>query len=170
LVEETKWRTASDDEPQMQGVTEVVAAKYYLRTIVMHRGLGFIVTIALPGAHDPTLQKVQAIHNICDLMAGANPYNIPIEIQSGATNIKSYSFTLPNGDRMVALWTDGVAVDEDPGISSTLTLPGFAGWNATGIDVLNSFEQKLITSNENGNLVIRDLLIKDYPIIIRLAK
>jgi hypothetical protein len=61
-------------------------------------------------------------------------------------------------------------MDDDPGIPSTITIPGFVGWNASGIDILNGFEQKLITSDENGNLVIRDLLVKDYPIIIRLSK
>ena len=37
-----------------------------------------------------------------------------------------------------------------------------------GIDVLNGFEQELIAETENGNLVVRDLLVKDYPIILRL--
>ena len=32
------------------------------------------------------------------------------------------------------------------------------------------FEQELIASEENGNLVIRDLVVKDYPIILRLAQ
>jgi hypothetical protein len=39
-----------------------------------------------------------------------------------------------------------------------------------GIDVLNGFEQELVTETENGNLVIRNLLIKDYPIIIRISQ
>jgi hypothetical protein len=38
------------------------------------------------------------------------------------------------------------------------------------MDVLYGFEQPLITSSENGNLVIRDLLIKDYPIILRITE
>jgi hypothetical protein len=63
-----------------------------------------------------------------------------------------------------------MTVDYDPGIPSTLTIPGFADWNATGIDVLNGFEQELISTSEDGNLVIRDFLLKDYPIIIRLSK
>jgi hypothetical protein len=110
------------------------------------------------------------VRNISTLMAGANPINLPVEIQSEASNIKTYSFSLPNGDQLVASWTDGVAVDDDPGIPSTITISGFSGWNATGIDVLTGLEQELISNNENGNLVIHDLLIKDYPIIIRLSK
>jgi hypothetical protein len=37
-----------------------------------------------------------------------------------------------------------------------------------GIDVLNGPEQEMIFETENGNLVIRDLLVRDYPIILRL--
>ena len=38
-----------------------------------------------------------------------------------------------------------------------------------GIDVLYGFEQELIAETENGNLVIGNLLVKDYPIILRLT-
>ena len=37
-----------------------------------------------------------------------------------------------------------------------------------GIDVLNSFEQELVTSIEDGNLVIENLLVEDYPIILHV--
>ena len=39
----------------------------------------------------------------------------------------------------------------------------------TAIDVVNGFERQLVATVENGNLVIRDLLVKDYPIILRFA-
>ena len=81
-----------------------------------------------------------------------------------------FTFTGSDGSKLIALWTDGVAVNVGPGISSTITIPGFADWEATGIDVLNGFEQELISTNENANLTIHDLLVKDYPIIIRLSK
>jgi len=38
-----------------------------------------------------------------------------------------------------------------------------------GIDVLNGFEQQLIASDEDGNLVLHKLLVKDYPTILRLT-
>jgi len=80
----------------------------------------------------------------------------------------SFGFSLPNGDRLFALWTDGVAVDDDPGVPSTLTFPGTSAQKVIGIDVLHGFEQELIIENENGDLVIHNFLIKDYPIILRL--
>ncbi|MFQ6100508.1 MAG: hypothetical protein ACE5OS_04660 [Anaerolineae bacterium] len=38
-----------------------------------------------------------------------------------------------------------------------------------GIDVLEGFEQQLVTSIEDRNPAIRNLLVKDYPIILRLT-
>jgi len=70
--------------------------------------------------------------------------------------------------RMFALWTNGVAVEDDPGVNSTLTFAGTSAQKVIGIDVLHGFEQELIFVIENGNLEIRDFLIKDYPIILRL--
>ena len=51
----------------------------------------------------------------------------------------------------------------------TVSLPGLAGYWATGIDMLYGFEQKLITSDEDESLGIGDLMVKDYPIILRLS-
>ena len=54
-------------------------------------------------------------------------------------------------------------------MSATLTLPGLTAQHVIGMDVLNGFEQQLVTSDENRNLVGRNLLVKDYPIIIRFT-
>ena len=107
--------------------------------------------------------------NLCTAVAGAEPVNLPIEIQSAATNIVSYTFSLPDGDYLVALWTDGIAVEDDPGIETTLTIPCLSASKVTCIDILNGFEQELISETENGDLVINNLLVKDYPIIILLS-
>ncbi len=80
--------------------------------------------------------------------------------------MRYYSFSLPNGDKLIALWIDGEAVDYYPGINTTVTLPDFVAQRVVGIDVLYGFEQELITSTEDGNTVIHNLLVKDYPIIL----
>jgi hypothetical protein len=100
-------------------------------------------------------------------MAGAAAADLPVVIESAAINIKHYGFALPNGDKLLAPWTDGAAVEEDPGVTTTLTLPGLSGQRITGIDVLNGFQQEMITEVENDSLVIRNLMVKDYPIILR---
>ena len=84
--------------------------------------------------------------------------------------IASYGFNLPNGDSLFAVWNDGVAIDYDPGVPSTLTFPDTSAQKVIGVDVLHGFEQELINEMVNGNLVIRNFLIKDYPIILRLIR
>ena len=111
-----------------------------------------------------------AVNNLATVLAGNTPLNLPVEVQTTAAYTRSYGFSLPNGDRLLAVWNDGVAVDDDSGISTTIMIPDVASWTATGIDVLSGIEQELVPDSETGSLVIRDFLLKDYPIIIRLSK
>jgi hypothetical protein len=92
-----------------------------------------------------------------------------VRIETEATDVTSYEFALPNGDRLLAVWRDGVASDGDPGIPTTLTIAGERAKRAIGIDVLNGFQQDLITVKGATTLVIDGLLIEDYPVFIRLT-
>lgn len=168
---EITWWTESEPGAKDWGIwySDIAAAKYHARSIVMHLGVNVSVTNnSTPSAYLSRRFADTAISNLCNIMAGAKVTNLPIEIEIEATNVMSYSFSLSNGDYLVALWTDGVAVDNDPGISATLTLPNLFADEVVGIDVLYSFEQQINATMENGNLVVRDLLVKDYPIILRL--
>ena len=113
--------------------------------------------------------KMSVITGLCTLMADAEPVSLSVEIQSEATSIRSYSFSLPSGDKLVALWRDGVAAEDDSGVKATLAISGLSPREVAGIDVLNGFEQEMITSIEGAKLLIRDLLIKDYPVLFRLT-
>ena len=147
--------------------TDLLAAKYFARGMVMELGMG--VGVGLGG--DPTRKPWSrpTIRNLNTVMAGNKPLELGVEIESAATNIMSFGFSLSNGDRLFALWTNGVAVDDDHGVIATLTFHGTSAQKVIGIDVLHSFEQELIPEMENGSLVIRNFLIKDYPIILRLV-
>jgi hypothetical protein len=113
---------------------------------------------------------VEVVQNLSTTMAGTKPESLALTIQSEAKNMATYAFQADNEVRLIALWTDGIAVDDDPGVPATLVTSGFANWNASAIDILHGFEQPLVTSSENGDLIISNLSIKDYPIIIRLSK
>ncbi len=169
IADELNWRSPLVPHPTEPGVySQTACAKYFARGIV--RNLGMDVTVGVGGISSVRPIHYSTVQNLCTIMAGTEPLDLPAEIESEATNIRSYSFSLPNGDRLLALWTDGVAVDDDPGINATVTLPGFSAQKMVGIDVLNSFQQELVTSTEDGNLVINNLLVKDYPIILHLSK
>jgi len=168
VADEIHWRTPDHPEPPWPMYSETKSAKYLTRSIIRHLGMNITVTQIL-AEEEPNLNLFKTVQNVNTIMAGNSPINLPIEIQSEATNIKSYSFSLSNGDKLIALWSDGVAVDNDPGIEATLTLPGFSAQKVVGIDVLHGFEQQLVTDIEDGNLVIRNLLVRDYPIILRFS-
>jgi len=168
-ADELTWYTIIEGTPWdgwSQRYSDTIAAKYYARGIVMH--LGMDVT-AGGGVSSWRPVSFPMVRNLCTIMAGAKPISLSVHIQSAATDIRSHGFSLPNGDKLIALWTDGVAVEDDPGITTTLILPGFSDHRVMGTDVLNGFEQQMITSSEGDNLVIRHLMVKDYPIILRLA-
>jgi len=168
IADELTWRTERIPniyEPWTY--SEIVAAKYYARGALINLGLDLTVGLGAlqPEVNVPTTTVVR---NLCTVMAGAEPTTLSVEIQSEATNIRSCSFSLSNGDKLLGLWTDGIAVDDDPGVNTTVTLPGFSARKVVGIDVLHGFEQELVTNIEDDNLVIRNLLVKDYPIILRI--
>ncbi|UCC76632.1 MAG: hypothetical protein JSW37_14185, partial [Anaerolineales bacterium] len=164
---ELGYRTPEMAAPDARCVhSPTLAAKYSGRNIVMHLGMDMRVNLA-------AVRETGAVgHKLCTAMAGALPTSVPVQIQTSATNIVSYTFSSPNDAYLVALWTDGIAAEYDPGIPATVTvpLPGFDDHKVTGIDVLHGFEQPLMASEEDGNLVIRDLLVKDYPILLRVSQ
>ena len=172
FAQELHWRTP--ETPQyIHGrpwfYSNAVSAKYYARGIVSHLGRGMIVGIGHEGWEGiPEVMRV--VHTLTTLLAGTAPAELRVSIESTATNVYYYTFALPDGTHLVALWRDGIAVDNDPGVPATLSFPGFSTQEVVGIDVLHGFEQGMITETEGGNLVIRDLLVKDYPIFLRLAR
>ena len=125
IAEEMIWRTSANPlqaEPWLY--TEPVAAKYFARAIVINRGLDLWAGIAADFAAQPQISSV--IRNLSNIMDGAEPEPLAVQIASEAANITSYAFTAPNGDRLIALWTDDSAVDYDPGVTATLTYTGFS--------------------------------------------
>jgi len=167
FADELLWRTVSEEG--WEGgppLSPTIAAKYYVRAIVMHRGLDTNVTI-----NSFFQQAAMApIRNICHTMAGAEPTDLTLSLESDADNVMYYAFALPDGDRLVAVWTNGDAVEDDPGVRTTLTIAGISAQRVVGGDVLEGLEQELIFETESGSLVIRDLLVRDYPIILRLIE
>jgi hypothetical protein len=171
-ADELTWFTANGNwDGWSKQYSDTVSGKYMARGIVMHLGMDITAGIGSALIFDSQWISIPfVVHNLSSTMAGAKVAKFPVNIDTDIINVANYSFSLPNGDKLIALWNDGVAVDDDPGVPSVVTISDYPNWKATGIDILNGFEQELITSNENGNLVIPNFLIKDYPTIIRLSK
>ncbi len=95
-----------------------------------------------------------------------NAIEFTLETSEEVQFLRQYAFTLPNGDILLAVWRNGPAVEEDIGILSTLTIADVSASSVTGINVFYGFEQELIAETVDNDLVIHDLLVKDYPIFI----
>ena len=165
IAEEMGW--AIEGYPSTEGQLLTTAARsmvYQLRTIVTHRALDVVPIIGPPGR-----EQSLPIARTNALLAGATPTPIGVRVTASAAHLRQYAFSLPNGDRLVALWTDWLPVDEDPGVPATVTLEGLAGSTAEAIDVMAGTAQQLVTTDVNGGLVIGDLLVKDYPTFIRVS-
>ena len=166
-ADELMWRPHLDpDSDHPWTYTQIVIAKYYTRCIVMNLGMDVSTTVVMIPQYRPV--AFPTVRNLSTLMAGAKPANLNLEIQSKATNITEYGFFLSDGDVLFTLWTDGIAVDDDPGVKATLTFQDISAQEVVGIDVLHGFEQQLNIEYEEGNLVVHDFLVKDYPIFLRL--
>ena len=97
--------------------------------------------------------------------------NVPLEIESALDNLASYSFTMQNGDNLVALWTDGKAINDEnyPGIETDILIQGISTSKVIGTDILFGLEQEVETETDNGDLIIPNVMVKDYPLLLRFT-
>lgn len=171
LAEELIFRTNRNPHPfghEFSDYREIPAAKYHARVAVMNLGMDVATGFALENTGElPHLQHI--IENLCTVMAGHEAIDMPVAIDMDYDGPAAYcAFRYPNGDRMLAVWTDGIAQEFDPGVSATIAFPSLAARGVTGIDVLQGIEQELVFEMDGNSTIIHDLLIKDYPIFIRL--
>jgi hypothetical protein len=161
FVEEIEWRA--------ENYGEVKAAKYLGRGITMHLGMDIITSFngTEPLGHEQR-PEMHVARNLATIMAGVRAASLPVQIQTSLTNTVTYTFA-QGDDRLVGLWSDGIATEYDPGVPSTLTIPGLGDYSVTGIDVLHGYRQPLISENVDGDLIIRDLFVVDYPILLSLS-
>ena len=156
------------DQPWEMQKSDKIAAKYDARGFVIQ--LGMDVGVGWGGLETPeqpwTYPTVRRLNTV---MAGTRPVSHSVRIENEPSDTMTYAFIMPNGDFMFALWTDGVATDDNSSITTKLTFPGISDQKAIGMNVLYGFQQELITEIESGDLVIRNLLVRDYPILIRFT-
>jgi len=169
IAEEMDWRTALNVTPDESWIySDVTAAKYYARGMIINLGMDLRVGVA--GDDLFQIAPVVAVtSNTCTIMAGHEAIDMPVDIDIDYEPAAYCAFRYPNGDRMLAVWTDGVAQDNDPGVPAVITFPGLTAATVTGIDVLHGFEQELVFEADGEDTIIRNLLVKDYPIFIRLG-
>ena len=166
-ADEMVWWTHGEVNDQPWRYSTLQSARYTARTVLLHLGMDVSATLGGIGERPDIFTTIQ---NLCTTMAGHEAIDMLVEIDINYNGpVAHCSFRFPNGDRMLAVWTDGIAQDEDPGVPATITFPGLTARTVTGIDVLRGFEQDLVFKTDGDSTIVRDLLVKDYPILIKLS-
>jgi hypothetical protein len=88
------------------------------------------------------------------------------QVAAGETTIEHYGLSR-EGERVIAIWLPGRARDHCEGIKTDIMLAG--EWDAVVYDCLNGTACPLNVRNEGGETVMSGLLIKDYPLLVRLS-
>ncbi len=91
---------------------------------------------------------------------------------AGTLGVRVYTVGLraKNGDRLLAAWLQERATDDGCAERTALTVEAGDAVRATAFDVLNGTEQALRIVRREGRITIPDLVIRDWPIVIRLCR
>lgn len=170
----------------------LVSAKYLARTMVLHASLQVPTfwnrtdayflqsgassegdTSLSEGAPDGSLKPAFSYYlcrTLCALMDGVLPIDIDFALDAvREADVEKHAFRYPNGDLLLAVWIRDVGADDYPAMQATLSVDVSAA-EVFGYELLNGQEQALEFAYAGETLEISRLLIRDYPLLIRLIK
>ncbi len=168
--------------------SELEKAKYIAQVFTKHAGLGIesffcelyfshfgTIDLSLMRSTfhaDPIapLQPQAAYYvtrNLATIMDGLEPSEFKCTISPEPEHLECFTFSA-SGWRAVALWRGGLAKDNCEPTPVTLRLP-FSCRLAEAYDPINGVKQVLVTTQSNGESEIKELLICDAPLIVRVS-
>ena len=189
----TEWSySASYPEPEPPNwwgnfvCSELAKAKYVARVTVTHTGLGvgsffcetwghsyYAMDLSLMRrtfAADP-ISPVQpqaayyVMRNLATALENLQPDEFRCRVEGGPEGLLTFTLSQP-GERIVALWVGGLAVDTCSGKPAGVVVEGVYD-RVLGYDPLNGTQQKLRFEAGNNQTVVKNFLVKDYPLLLR---
>ena len=178
--------------------TELTKAKYLVRTMIIHAWLDVVSfwnetwagcragwSIGLfrwTFSADP-LSPTQpepayyAFRTLCTVFDDTKPAEIAVKFdQPNPTQsfdrdpyltFETFAFTRGN-EKLVAIWVAGSASDNFRDVPVDVALPGQKCKRVTCIDILNGNEQELRADISSDGVHLKGMLLKDYPLVLRL--
>jgi hypothetical protein len=106
------------------------------------------------------------MRTLCTVLDSFQPEQFKVEIKSEKDHLV---YTLAKGnEKAVAVWLTGSVGDEDPAVQTDIIIPGQKFSKAIGVDIINGTEQQLVIETKDNDTVIKAILLKDWPLIIKL--
>jgi hypothetical protein len=107
------------------------------------------------------------LRTLSTVMDEATPAEVSVQFSPGDPGLEWYTFRKPDGEFMLAVWLKGYAKDDDSQeILTEITFPGGKLSQVRAIDILNGDTQNLAFTCDGENTVLKDIHIKDWPLMI----
>ncbi len=143
-----------------------VAAKYIGRMIAANLGMDISVGTSGTNIFERPAEGGM-IRNMAYMMEGLRPDPFEVETVSDSDFVRYYTFSDQDGNSYLVLWNDVAAQVESQDIKASITIKGVSALSVTGINPYLANSQPLVFSNTTNGLIVDQLLIKDYPLIIK---
>jgi hypothetical protein len=173
-----------------EDVTEIVKAKYLAKFVLTNAAFDMVTfwnetwqdqftswdgtLMRSTFSADPVspLQPQAAYYvmrTLATVLEGAKPATLAVEFRGRQVKIASYVFRLPDESCLIAFWLPG-AGGEASDLKVDVVISNFNLKEASGIDLLNGTEQKLQISTDGERTTLKGMLIKDYPVLVRIRR
>jgi len=167
--------------------SEIQMAKYLVRSLVGHSGLGMEAAPCHPHftgrVHPQALCQatwgVQTLNpcrptmtyymwrNVATIMDDFYPAEFRVKF-SDEKGLLFFRFERGNNERMVAVWIDGPHQDAVAQTKAEVSFAGLRARQARILDIVNGTEQELDFVANGWETVVKGLLIEDYPVFIQV--
>ena len=168
--------------------SEIQMAKYLVRSLVGHSALDIMAAPCHPHftgrVHPQALCQgtwgVQTLNpcrptmtyymwrNIATIMDDFYHTEFPVKF-SDDKGLLYFTFQQGNNERMVTVWIDGPHQDAIAQTKTEITFPGTQARQARVQDIMNGTEQELDLATSGSDTIIKGMVIKDYPVFVRLS-
>lgn len=170
-------------------LSELRMAKFLVKSLVGHNGLGMeagpcniecSAWAYAQGLCQPTwgvqtlipLRPTIAYYvwrTIGTVMDDFHAAEFPVKFGEGE-GLVFFTFQRGANERMVAVWIDGPEKDGIVQTKTAVAFPDVQAKRASVVDILNGREQSLNFAHRSAETVLEGMLIKDYPVFIKITE
>jgi hypothetical protein len=167
--------------------SEIQMAKYLVRSLVGHSGLGMEAGPCHPHftgrVHPqalcqatwgtPTLNPCRPTmtyymwRNVATLMDDFHPSDFVVNFSNGQ-GLLHFTFQRGDHERMVSVWMDGPSKEGLVETNTDIVFPGVQASRASVTDIMNGTEQELEVGGHGADTVLKGMLVKDYPVFVTI--
>lgn len=186
----TEWTWVAPYPGTTEWCSEMQKAKYSAQLMTAHCGMDIIslynetfqtgridwdVTLLRNAFQSDPISPAQpqpiyyVFRTISTVLDDFHVAEFPVEF-SGEKDFDCYTFRRGDKELLVAAWIPGKTEDGIVEAKSDITLPGGRAESAWAIDVMNGTEQELNVTRSGNDAVLKGILIKDYPVFIRITQ